>query len=88
MADLRRITGLIAGGALSLGVAAAALWSAWHTWHRHTGIEVENGYVSALNAAMLDPQQPRPAAPATLGSAAARLALHPLDGNTLSQVAL
>ena len=88
MADLRRITGLIGGGALSLGVVAVALWSAWHTWHRHTAIEVENGYITGLNAAMLDPQRPRPAAPAALGSPAARLALRPLDGNVLSQVAL
>src|SRR3569832_2863708 len=88
MAELRRITGLSGGGALSLGVVAVALWSAWHTWHRHTAIEVENGYITGLNAAMLDPQRPRPAAPAALGSPAARRALRPLDANVLSQVAL
>lgn len=88
MADLRRITGLIAVGALSIGVAAAATWSAYHGWHRHGRIEAESAYVSALNAAMLDPQQPRPAAPAALASPAVRLAHHPLDGGALSQVAL
>ena len=88
MADLRRTTGLIAGGALSLGVAAVALWSTWHAWHQPARNEAENGYVSALNAAMLDPQQPHPAAPATLAPPAARLAHRPLDRGALSQVAL
>src|SRR3569623_2931861 len=37
---------------------------------------------------MLDPQQPRPAAPAALAAPAVRLAQHPRDGGALSQVAL
>jgi len=37
---------------------------------------------------MLDPQQPRPAAPAGLEAPAARLAHRPLDGSALSQAAL
>jgi len=88
MADLRRTAGLIAGGALSLGVAAVALWSTGHAWHQPARVAAENGYVSALNAAMLDPQQPRPAAPAALASPAARLAQRPLDRGALSQAAL
>jgi hypothetical protein len=88
MADLRRTTGLIAGGALSLGMAAVALWSTAHAWHEHARTEEENAYVSALNAVMLDPQQSHPAAPATLGAPATRLAQRPLDRGALSQVAL
>ncbi|MDB5675466.1 MAG: hypothetical protein JWM65_2448, partial [Sphingomonas bacterium] len=89
MADLRRTTGLIAGSALSLGVAAMALWSAGHAWHQPARAAAENDYLSALNAAMLDPQQPHPAvAPAVLASPAARLAQRPLDRGALSQAAL
>ncbi|MDB5711478.1 MAG: hypothetical protein JWL96_3548 [Sphingomonas bacterium] len=88
MADLRRTSGLIAGAALSLGVAAAALWSTGHAWRQPARTEAENGYISALNAAMLDPQQARPAAPAALASPAARLAHRPLDRGALAQVAL
>jgi hypothetical protein len=88
MADLRRITGLATGTALSIGAAAAALWSAYHAWHRPARIAAENGYVTALNAAMLDPQQPHPAAPSALDAPAARLARRPLDTAALSQAAL
>jgi hypothetical protein len=88
MADLRRTTGLIAGGALSLGVAAAALWSAVHAWRQPARSGVESAYISALNAAMLDPQQPRPAAPAMLGAKAARLARRPFDEGVLAETAL
>jgi hypothetical protein len=88
MADLRRTTGLIAGCVLSLGVAVAALWSAGHAWHQPARRDAENAYISALNAAMLDPQQARPVAPASLEAPAVRLARRPLDRGPLSQVAL
>ena len=88
MADLRRIMGLIAGTVLSTGVAAVALWSVYHAWHQPARIAAENGYLSALNAAMLDPQQPRPAGPTTLEPPAVRLAHRPLDSGALSQAAL
>ncbi len=84
MADLRRIMGLIAGTVLSTGVAAVALWSVYHAWHQPARIAAENGYLSA----MLDPQQPRPAAPSTLEPPAVRLAGRPLDSGALSQAAL
>jgi len=88
MADLRRITGLVAGTVLSTGAAAVALWSVSHAWHQPARIAAENDYLSALNAAMLDPQQPRPAAPSTLEPPAVRLARRPLDSGALSQAAL
>ncbi len=73
---------------MSFGVAAVALWSFVHTWGQHSYNEVEKGYIAALNAAMLDPQQPRPAAPAQLVAPAVGLARRPLDGNMLAQAAL
>lgn len=88
MADLRRNIGLVAGTVLSMGAAAAALWSVYHAWHQPARIAAENGYLSALNAAMLDPQQPRPAAPSMLEPPATRLARRPLDSSALSQAAL
>lgn len=85
---MRRTTGLIAGAALSLVAAAAAIWSTANRFQQHNSVEAETGYLSALNAAILDPRQPRPGAPASLNTPAERLARHPLDRNALSQVAL
>jgi hypothetical protein len=75
-------------GAVSLGVAAIALWSAVHAFQKAGRIETEKRYLAAMTAAMLDPQHARPSAPPSLGPPAARLAQRPLDRNALSQVAL
>jgi hypothetical protein len=88
MAKLGHTARLIATGAVSLGVAAIALWSAIHAFQKAGRIETEKRYLAAMTAAMLDPQQARPTAPASLASPAARLAQRPLDRNVLSQVAL
>ncbi|MFA5963293.1 MAG: hypothetical protein WC804_04675 [Sphingomonas sp.] len=88
MAKLGHTIRLIATGAVSIGVAAIALWSGAHAFHKAARIETEKRYLAAMVAAMLDPQQARPAAPAALDPPAVRLARRPLDRNALSQVAL